>query len=212
MKTEDLVSALAQSPAVTPLRPIRIGAAILALITACILAFLLVAGPRAGLVIALTTPMVAAKTVLPLLISAVALVAVLRLMRPEGSDSVRSYGMGWAALAVCALLYAIGFTTQARPLWFGDLSPMSVAECLGLILLLSLPALVLSFVLVRQGASTSPVRSGAALGLAVSAGATAGYSLYCTQDNPIFYVTWYGMAILITTALGAVAGDRFLRW
>lgn len=212
MNTDDLIADLAHDPATQPLKPIRIGAGIVAMTMACVAVFLMVAGPRADLVAALTTPLVAMKTVLPLLLCAAALFAVLRLMRPEAGDTLRFARTGVAVAVLCVALYALGFTTQARALWFGDLSPMSVSQCLGLIMLLSLPALAVSFALVRQGASTAPIRSGAALGLAVSAGATAGYSLYCTQDNPIFFVTWYGLAILISTALGAVIGARLLHW
>jgi hypothetical protein len=212
MNTDDLIARLAHDPAAQPLRPIRIGAGIVAMTLACIAVFLMVAGPRADLVTALTTPVVAMKTLLPLLLCVGALCAALRLMRPEAGNTLRFARMGVAVALLCLALYALGFTTQPRPLWFGDLSTMSVSQCLGLIVLLSLPALAVSFALVRKGASTAPGRSGAALGLAVSAGATAGYSLYCTQDNPIFFVTWYGLAILITTALGALAGNRLLRW
>jgi hypothetical protein len=212
MNTDDLIARLAHDPAAQPLRPIRIGAGIVAMTVACVAVFLMVAGPRADLVTALTTPMVAVKTLLPLLLCAGALLAALRLMRPEAGDRVRFARIGVAVAVLGLALYALGFMTQPRPLWFGDLSPVSVGQCLGLILLLALPALAGSFALARKGASTAPLRSGAALGLAVSAGATAGYSLYCTQDNPIFFVTWYGLAILITTALGAVAGARLLRW
>ena len=212
MNTDDLIAAFAHDPATQPLRPARIGAGIVAMTLGCVALFLTVAGPRADLVTALTTPVVATKTLLPLLLWGGALFAALRLMRPEAGDNIRFTRTGVAVAALCLALYAFGFTTQPRPLWFGDLSPMSVSQCLGLIVLLSLPALAVSFALVRKGASTAPARSGAALGLAVSAGATAGYSLYCTQDNPIFFVTWYGLAIVITTALGAVIGARVLRW
>ena len=212
MKTDDLIATLASDPAVLPLRANRIGAGIVALTMVCVAAFLMLAGLRSDLLAALTTPVVAAKTVLPLLLCGVALFTVLRMMRPEGADTARYHGIGWLVLALCLMLFVIGFSTQTRPQWFGELSPLSVGQCLGFIVLLSLPALAVSFALVRKGASTAPARSGAALGLAVSAGAAAGYSLYCTQDNPIFFVTWYGLAILIVTALGAVAGDRFLRW
>ena len=212
MKTDDLIAALAQDPTTPPLRGGRVGASVLGVITLCVALFLAVIGLRPGLLTVLATPLLAAKTVVPLLLCCGALVLVLRLMRPEAADSLRLRGLVVPVFAVAALLYAIGAATRARPLWFADVTPIAVAECLGFILLISLPALALSFRLVRQGATTAPARSGALLGLAVSAGATAGYSLYCTQDNPIFFVTWYGVAILLTTALGALAGPRLLRW
>jgi hypothetical protein len=49
-------------------------------------------------------------------------------------------------------------------------------------------------------------------GLAVAAGAATGYSLFCVQDNPLFFVTWYGAAIVIVAGLCALAGGRVLRW
>jgi hypothetical protein len=42
--------------------------------------------------------------------------------------------------------------------------------------------------------------------------AACGYSLYCVQDNPLFFLTWYGVAILIAMAAGAAIGGRLLRW
>lgn len=212
MKTDDLIAALALEPAAPLLRPGRIAVAVLGSIAICAAVFLILIGPRSDLAEALSNPLVAVKTVLPAILCIVALFSVLRLMRPEGAEVSGPRGIVWVTLAVGLLLYAVGFGTQARPLWFGDLSVMSVLGCLGLIIMISLPALALSFALVRRGASTAPARSGAALGLAVSAGTTAGYSLYCTQDNPIFFVTWYGIAMLCVTALGAIAGTRLLRW
>ena len=49
-------------------------------------------------------------------------------------------------------------------------------------------------------------------GLAAGAGAAAGYSLFCTRDNPVFYVPGYGLAIGLVALLGAWAGRRILRW
>ena len=63
-----------------------------------------------------------------------------------------------------------------------------------------------------RGATTSPRLSGAFAGLAVAAGAATGYSLFCVQDNPLFFVTWYGAAIVIVAGLCALAGARVLRW
>jgi hypothetical protein len=212
MRTDDLIASLARDPAATPLRPMRIGGGVLAVVMVCAALFLTLIGLRADLFHALTTPLVAAKTVLPALLCGAGLVVVLRLMRPEGAEAVRQQGVPLAVLAAAVVLYVAGFATQPRSLWFADVSPASVMECLRSIILISLPALALSFMLVRRGATTAPARSGAALGLAVAGGAAAGYSLYCTQDNPIFYVTWYGAAILSMTALGAIAGARLLRW
>lgn len=212
MNTEHLIAELARVPAASPLKTAQIAAAVLGLVALCVAMFLTWAGVRSGLVTALSDPLVATKTLLPALLGGVALAAVLRLMRPEGTVSMGQRALVGLIIAMAAVIYALGYATQDRALWFADLSLVAVLECLAFIVLISVPALALSFALVRQGATTAPARTGAALGLGVSGAAAAGYSLYCTQDNPIFFVTWYGAAILLVTALGAIAGPRLLRW
>ena len=158
MRTEDLIAALAQDPAATPLRSGRIGAAVIGIIALCVGVFLTVIGLRADLAAVLTTPLLASKTLLPAVLSLAALPVVVRLMRPEKTGPVLGRAVLWTALAVAALLYAVGFATQSRAQWFADVSPASVLQCLGFILLISLPALGLCFALVRQGATTAPAQ------------------------------------------------------
>jgi hypothetical protein len=64
----------------------------------------------------------------------------------------------------------------------------------------------------RHGAPASPARAGAAVGcLAASIGATL-YALYCIEDSPLFVAVWYPIATGLVTAIGALAGARWLRW
>ena len=49
-------------------------------------------------------------------------------------------------------------------------------------------------------------------GLASGGLATAIYALHCTEDNPLFFVTWYGLAILLMAGVGALCGRWVLRW
>jgi hypothetical protein len=42
--------------------------------------------------------------------------------------------------------------------------------------------------------------------------AAAGYALVCTEDSRLFFVTWYGLGIVLGGALGAAAGIQVLRW
>jgi hypothetical protein len=50
------------------------------------------------------------------------------------------------------------------------------------------------------------------------AGALAGslgavlYAAHCVDDSPLFVATWYGIAIALVTAVGALLGHRLLRW
>jgi hypothetical protein len=88
----------------------------------------------------------------------------------------------------------------------------AVAYCVGGILLLSLPAMVLNFVFMRKGAPTQPLFAGAVIGiLSASLGAMA-YTLACKNDGTAFVAIWYAVACAIMAAIGAVAGHRVLRW
>jgi hypothetical protein len=64
----------------------------------------------------------------------------------------------------------------------------------------------------RRGATTAPALAGFVAGLAGSGLAAAIYTLHCTEDSPLFYVTWYGLAISTIAAVSAALGSRLLRW
>lgn len=210
MKTDDLIGLLAADAAPTPiLRTGRmVGQTVLAIVAVAGL-FLAVAGLRDGLTTALLRPEVMAKTVLPLLLALIALPAVLQSVRPDGVP--RGSRLILPGL-LAAGLWVWGFGTRPPEGRFADVSGFALTECLVLIVSLSLLPLALLIARMREGATVTPARAGAFAGLAVGGGVAAGYSLFCTQDNPLFYVTWYGVAILCVTALGALAGRRWLSW
>jgi hypothetical protein len=88
----------------------------------------------------------------------------------------------------------------------------AVVFCVGAILFLSLPAMTLTFVVMRKGAPTQPVFAGAVIGmLSASIGALA-YTLACKNDGTAFVATWYTAACAIMAFVGAVVGHRVLRW
>jgi hypothetical protein len=64
----------------------------------------------------------------------------------------------------------------------------------------------------RRGATTAPRLAGALAGLAGSGLAAAIYTLHCTENSPLFYVTWYGLGIVVVTLVSAAIGKRYLRW
>jgi hypothetical protein len=49
-------------------------------------------------------------------------------------------------------------------------------------------------------------------GLAGGGLGAAVYALHCIEDNPMFFVTWYGVAIAGVTVVSALIGSRILRW
>lgn len=211
MRTDDLIGLLAADAQPSPpLRPARIGGVAVAGILAAVALFLTLAGMRDGLSTVMQRPEVLAKTLLPLILFVMALPWALRQMRPDAGAP--RWGYVALPVAVAVGLWVWAFAVLPPPLRFAEQMGSAIAECLGFILLLSLLPLGGLLWMMRQGASDNPVRAGALAGLAIGCGVTVGYSLFCTKDNPIFYVTWYGVAVLLVTGIGALAGRRLLRW
>lgn len=211
MKTEALIDLIAQEPARPALRPARIAAVTLGAVCLTAGLFLALAGPRADLAEVLPRGVILAKTLLPALICAASLTAALRLARP---GTVRRPVWPWLALplAAAAALWLRAFLTLPGGTRFAEVGVFSLSECIGLIVLIAALPAAACLALLRDGASVTPRRSAFWAGLAAGAGAATGYSFFCTQDNPLFYVTWYGTAMLIAASLSALFGARLLRW
>lgn len=85
-------------------------------------------------------------------------------------------------------------------------------ECLLGIPLLAVPAFVLAFWALRGLAPTRLAAAGAAAGLFAGAAAAFGYALHCPELEAPFLGAWYVLGMLIPTAIGALLGQRWLRW
>lgn len=207
--TETLIAQLAATPAPKPPGLRRIGLTICAAILLGLLAFWLLLGFRADLGAALRVPVTLAKSVLPLMLAALALPLMLRAARPGARLMLwpLSLPIGLAGLLLIARLMAVP-GAQVAP----ELLGQTAAACLLSVTLLSVAPIITGVAMLRQWASTRPVLSGALIGLVSGAGAAAGYALHCTEDSPLFFVTWYGLAIALATGLGALLGHRYLRW
>jgi hypothetical protein len=116
------------------------------------------------------------------------------------------------ALSPALILLALGviFDPTAFPIM--GRTGTAVAFCVSSILFLSLPAMILTFAAMRKGAPTQPLFAGAVVGtLSASIGAMA-YTLACKNDGTAFVATWYTTACAIMAFIGAVVGNRVLRW
>jgi hypothetical protein len=112
--------------------------------------------------------------------------------------------------AVISLALGVMFDPTAFPIM--GRTDTDVCFCLSSILFLSLPAMILTFVVMRKGAPTQPFFAGAVVGmLSASVGAMA-YTLACKHDGTAFVATWYTAACAIMAFIGAVVGHRVLRW
>ncbi len=211
MKTDDLIRALAADGLVSKPLGRTLASGLVPALGLVLVAVWMLLGFRADLGAALTTPVPLARIVLTGLLGAASLRLVLALARPEGAGLARLWPLGLvAALALGLWAWAYGTTpAEARQM---AIHGKTLTACLVAIPLLSvLPVASLLYVL-RQGATTAPRLAGFAAGLAGSGLSAALYALHCTEDSPLFFVTWYGLAIFGVSLVSALIGARLLRW
>lgn len=209
--TEELIRRLAAEPRPAP----SVGWGItLAAVPALLAAFSLLAlgwGFRTDLGRALGDPVVAMKVLLPTLTALVAVRGARHLARPDEQTGGQKAAL-MSLVGMALGLLALSLIRTPPEAWGAAVRGQTLVVCLLSILTLAiLPTLFLLLAL-RRGATLAPSRSGALAGLGGGASAAALFALHCTEDNPLFFVTWYGAAILITTVLGAILGPRLLRW
>ena len=209
MKTDDLLKVLSQDPAAGPS-----GQRLLALLLPLTIMFALGVvvfglGLRFPLEKTLFWPMIAPKFYIPLVLGLGGLVLAMRLGRP-----VARARLGWLVLAPVAgaamlVLAWLATPEGARQMAF---TGKTILPCLVTIPLLSLPVLGAVLVALRRDAVLAPVRAGVVAWLAAGGIGAAIYALHCTEDSALFYVTWYGLGILICGAAGGIVGAKALRW
>jgi len=211
MKTDDLIEALARGdePVAAPKPNRRMALTLLAGLAIAGALVMVSVGLRPDIGVALAPVLLkagfsaaAAATLLPLL---------LRLLRPGRPLGWRiGAALGFAAL--CGLLTIVALIGaepgQRFKAWMGGGLPW----CVLVIPLLAAPAAAGLIVLARAFAPTRLTLTGAALGgLAGGVGAMA-YAMYCPVDSVAFVATWYAAGIGLSAAIGALLGDRLLRW
>lgn len=80
------------------------------------------------------------------------------------------------------------------------------------ITLLSAPLFMAGFWAIRTLAPTRPALAGSSAGLFAGASGAAVYALHCPEMAVPFLGIWYVLGIAIPAALGALFGQRLLRW
>ena len=157
-------------------------------------------------------PSVMLKQIVPLLAVLVLLPGISYLCHPETETRPMRI---IAALVVVSLL-PVMFIAQLflHPVeeWATHIQGGSMTRCIVLIPMLAMVVLSAQMVVLRRGAPSQPVLAGAQAGLIAGAFAAMIYANFCTEDNPMFYGIWYGCGIVISMAIGALAGRRLLRW
>lgn len=211
MKTDDLIRTMA-ADTVLP-RPVTavLAFSLLPSLAVAIAVVWLALGFRADLLSALLNPVSAMRIVLTAGLGIAAVRLAIILSRPDGQSSARLWPLAAiAAAAVGLLVWAYAATaTDARQM---AIIGKTMVTCLVMIPLLSILPVASVLLMLRRGATTAPAFAGSLAGLAGSGMAAAVYALHCTEDSPLFYVTWYGLAIIGVTLVSAALGARVLRW
>jgi hypothetical protein len=84
--------------------------------------------------------------------------------------------------------------------------------CLVSIPLIAAPMLAAVLFALKRGAPTRPALAGAVAGFAAGGFAAALYAAHCIDDSPLFVMAWYVPAIVFVAGIGALLGERVLRW
>jgi hypothetical protein len=212
MDTDRLIHTLAADNAQRgrPVGTVLAGALLIALAVAVMLLMSTI-GLRQDIDAAMRTPLFDLKFVVTLALAIPAIAISLHLSRPEATLR----GWGWWLLAPLVIL-ALGILGEMmmpdRPpmpaRWMGH----NALLCLSVIPLLALPILAAAIVALRQGAPSRPMLAGAVAGLLSAGLAATLYAAHCVDDSPLFVVTWYTLATALVTAIGALAGAKWLKY
>ena len=211
MKTDDLIRAMA-ADTVRPQSPMTL--LLLGLVPSLMLSVVIVwltLGFREDLAASLLQPVTAIRIVLGLVLGIAAVRAALVMARPEGRQIARLWPLAAVGVVALGLLAWAYLVTPAEQRLMATLGKTYVT-CLVMIPLLSILPVASVLYAQRRGATTAPALAGFVAGLAGSGLAAAIYAMHCTEDSPLFYVTWYGLAIIGVTLISTVIGARVLRW
>jgi hypothetical protein len=114
-------------------------------------------------------------------------------------------GLLWLA----AVWQAFGLAQDEQ---LSELQGVSWQECSMWIAYLSAPMFLVLIYAQKLRAPTRPALAGAACGAVAGALGAAVYALHCPEYGLMFIAVWYVLGMIIPTVLGAILGDKFLRW
>ena len=211
METDQLIRTLAADN--TRARPVGfvLALALLAAAPVSLLMFFTELGVRPDVMTAMRNPFFDLKFAVTLALATSASLVSLHLSRPEASMR----GWGWLFMIPAGLLVA-GISSEMmmpqRLPMMTRLVGQNSRVCMSAIPAMSLPLLAAALIALRHGAPTRPALAGAIAGLLSAGIAATFYASHCTDDSPLFVVTWYTIATALVTAIGALAGSRVLRF
>lgn len=213
MKTDDFINMLASGTVQVDRHALakRFSIAVLLGLAASTLLVMVIFGVRSDLTAVATTPIFWAKIALPLCLMIGALSVVMRLARPgvtPGSGKLLIFS-AVAAVWVGTVYVLTGTAPDER---VAVILGKTWRVCALNIALLSVPGFIAVFWALRGLAPTRLTLTGACGGLLSGSMATLAYCLHCPEMDVPFWGIWYMLGILVPTLIGAVLGQRWLRW
>lgn len=212
MDTNELIKALAadtRRPGPS-MNAVWLGGAIGALVLAGFV-FSILLGPRPDIADAAETVRFLFKFVITITLAAAAFAAMRVAAWPEAEPRKLLPYLGIApALVVCGV--GLELLVVPSDAWAARLVGTNSLVCLTYIPLIGLAPLALFLRVLRHGAPSRPALSGALAGLAAGGIAATFYAAHCPDDSPLFVATWYTIAILALTLLGAAGARWAVRW
>lgn len=214
MKTQDLISALAQDHAARPQpQPLRwtFLTAMAAGFGVAAVAFALTLGIRPDVASAILTWRYDFKFVVTLTLAVTSARLVWQLARPAADPRSAELTIAAAPLLLFgAVLYELWAVPASA--WLPRAIGSNSVACVLSITFLSIAPLAAAFYTLRRGAPLRPGLAGTAAGLLASALAATLYAMHCPDDSPLFGAIWYTGAMALVACAGTIAGRRLLRW
>jgi len=168
-------------------------------------------GARPGLLEAMSIPANAMEWMAAVLTGVLASYAMFQVSIPG-----RPVRWGWLpvpALAAWAASIGWGCVGEWRRLGMAAFAyDAHGAECLAVILALSVPLLAMSLYLVRHAGPVRPVATAVLAGLSGAGFASAGVSLAHDGENALMVLLWHGGAVAVLVGAMALFGGRWFAW
>lgn len=212
MRTEDLIKALdadARNKAMPLGKAWWLAVGVAVAIAAVV--FFATIGPRPDIMPAMHTMRFMSKFVFTLVLAGSAF-ALIRALSMPGAATRRA--MTWMIAAPVLVILAVGLELFIVPQteWSRRMVGSNMMICMSFIPLIGIGPLAIFLGMLRYGAPTRPVLSGAVAGLLAGGLAATFYAAHCFDDSPLFVATWYTIAIAFLALLGAIGGRLFVRW
>jgi hypothetical protein len=211
MKTEDLIAAMAADSRTDPPPKLVLWSALAVALVAAIVLLELSLGFRDDLLQSLVEPTAAMRYVLTAVLGVMGVRLALVLARPEGRRLARIWPVAVPVVAALGLLAWAYASTPAEGRQMA-LMGKTMVTCLVTIPVLSVLPVAAILLALRRGATTAPALAGFAAGIGGSGLAAMTYAMHCTEDSPLFFVTWYGIAIMGVALASTLIGSWILRW